>query len=236
MTQNLKSIIGEYIADFKEKQNLPFVVKPSVPIVWFGDREKYEASPKRVLTVALNPSRKEFEGSRFDIVDLDSDFADEKLSKTLCEYFKRNPYSWFRDFEKVLSTVGASYYENRAENTAIHIDIYSAVATDPTWGKLSDSQRSGIRRTDLFKKLLEILNPDVIIVSANQTVFREVFYQFRCVKSEEDIGGKIGFFIRKYKCGEKILISGRNLRGQPFGGMSDFEIDCAMKNILQETD
>ena len=47
MTQNLKSIIGEYIADFKEKQNLPFVVKPSIPIVWFGDREKYEASPKK---------------------------------------------------------------------------------------------------------------------------------------------------------------------------------------------
>ena len=231
MTEELNSLIQDYIADFIKKQNLQYVVKPSVPVVWFGDLDKYRQSEKRIVTVALNPSRNEFSSPRFNIVDVNSVDALEKLTETLNDYFRRNPYNWFRDFEKVLGTLKASYCEKRSENVAVHIDIYSAVATDPTWSKLSESQKMEIRRTDLFEKLLGILNPDVILFSANQTVFGEVFSQFRYEKGEENIGGKRGFFIRKYRNGDKIIYSGRNLRGQPFGGISDFEVQKAMERL-----
>ena len=157
--------------------------------------------------------------------------AANKLAETLNSYFVKKPYSWFGNFEKVLSLLNAGYYENKA-NTAIHIDIYSAIATTPTWGGLTECEKQDIRRTDLFQKLLKLLNPDVIVFSVNQKVFNEVFHRFECVKSIDDIGGKKGFFIRKYTYGGKILISGRNYRGQPFGGMSDAEIKQTIKQLL----
>lgn len=232
MTKEFNHIIQDYINDFVRKQSLQYVVKPSIPIVWFGDLEKYWQSKKKTVTVALNPSRNEFSSSRFDIVDLHSANATEKLTKTLNNYFRWNPYRWFRDFERILAMVGASYYENRSENIAVHIDIYSAIATDPIWSGLSPFQKKKICRTDLFERLLEALNPDIILFSANQKVFHEIFYQFKCEKCAEDIHGKKGFFIRKYRFGDKILFSGRNLRGQPFGGLNDFEVQATMGALL----
>ena len=35
-------------------------VSPSMPVLYFGDLEKYRQSPLRVVTAALNPSRVEF--------------------------------------------------------------------------------------------------------------------------------------------------------------------------------
>ena len=232
LTQDLNSVIQEYIDDFMRKQSIPYVVKPSIPIVWFGDMVKYNNSSKKIVTVGLNPSFGEFTVSRFEIVNLKSSNAIADLSKTLNCYFKKNPYSWFNPFEKVLHFLDASYYENRATNTAIHIDIYSAIATNPTWGGLSENEKEDIRRTDLFKKILNILDPDIIVFSANQKVFEEIFYNFMFEKSVEDIGNKKGFFIRKYKNADKFLISGRNMRGQPFGGISDREMQEAMQQLL----
>lgn len=37
-----------------------YLVQPSVPILFFGDLQRYLASPVRVVTVGLNPSRLEF--------------------------------------------------------------------------------------------------------------------------------------------------------------------------------
>ena len=50
------AILQQYYSDFLCKKNLPFVVKNSVPVAWFGDCEKYFTSKKRVVTVGLNPS------------------------------------------------------------------------------------------------------------------------------------------------------------------------------------
>jgi hypothetical protein len=37
-----------------------FIVRPAIPILFFGDRSRYLASPLRVVTVGLNPSGVEF--------------------------------------------------------------------------------------------------------------------------------------------------------------------------------
>ena len=231
MTPQLTALIKDYIDDFNKKQGLSYVVKPSIPVVWFGDMAAYMKSEKKVVSVALNPSRDEFTSQRFEMVDLQVPDTLKSLEKTLNEYFKRNPYAWFNNFENAISALGASYYKGKAENIALHIDIYSAIATDPTWGGLNEAQKNELARIDLFKRLFEILNPDVTLVSVRQDVFREVFlprFQFKC--GEENVGGRNGTFIRKYCSENQILISGRNLRGTPFGGMT-YEV---VRKTIQE--
>ena len=234
LTQKLNDIIKEYISDFLDKQNLPYVVKPSIPVIWFGDMTRYENSSKKIVTIGINPSLNEFEKPRFSIIDLKKDNAVDEIKKTLNSYFEYNPYKWFANFEKVLKQFDASYYKGKNRpNIALHIDIYSAIATDPTWGKLSKFQQNNIQRTDLFKKLFDLLNPDIIIFSVNREVFNAVFGQFEYLKSAKNIE-KNGFFIEKYTDGNKILFNARNFRGQPFGGMTDNEIQEALRQLLND--
>ena len=63
--KKLDEILRDYILDFNKKKELDFVVKPSIPIVWFGDMDKYLTSTPRILTVGLNPSDQEFSDERF---------------------------------------------------------------------------------------------------------------------------------------------------------------------------
>ena len=89
--QKLNNVMQEYIQDFINKQNRPYVVKPAIPIVWFGNMEKYNKSPKKIVTVGINPSLSEFEEPRFDMVDLTSDNGIDKLRNALNLYFEYNP-------------------------------------------------------------------------------------------------------------------------------------------------
>ena len=222
MTTELQILIQAYIDDFLKNKDLPYVVKPAIPMVWFGDLERYERSSKKVVTVALNPSLREFEGARFNIVSLNTGNVISRLESTLNAYFETNPYGWFKHFENALAALGASYYAQRASNTAVHIDIYSAIATDPTWGELTARQKKNIDRRDLFKRLLVLLKPDVILFSADKKVFEEVFVselQFKYVCGNDRVEGKKGFYIKKYRNCNQVLVSGRNYRGTPFGGI-----------------
>ena len=86
----------------------------------------------------------------------------------------------------------------------------------------------------MFKKLLNLLDPDIIVFSVSKEAFDNVFSEFKSEKSAENINGKKGFFIRKYRKGNKILIWGRNMQGQPFGGLSNQEIRETMEQFFHE--
>ena len=63
-------------------------------------------------------------------------------------------------------------------------------------------------------------------------MFREVFQsRFRRVCSNEDVNGK-GVFIRIYRSENQLLISGRNMRGTPFGGMGNDVVRKVMQQLL----
>ena len=94
-------------------------------------------STLRVLTVGLNPSLQEFPADRpFSRFPLDEGTAGrgrDHYLYALSSYFRTDPYrAWFRAFEPLLNGAGASYYEGFT-STALHTDICSPVATDPTW-------------------------------------------------------------------------------------------------------
>src|SRR4051812_23219231 len=56
----LRYLVDEAWREYDLHRHEEFVVKPSVPILFFGDLQRYLSSPVRIVTVGLNPSRIEF--------------------------------------------------------------------------------------------------------------------------------------------------------------------------------
>lgn len=44
MDIQLKSLMNDYVADYMQKEPFDFVVKNALPVIWFGNLEKYKAS------------------------------------------------------------------------------------------------------------------------------------------------------------------------------------------------
>lgn len=153
----------------------PCVVRPSIPILYFGDYDRYSASPLKVITVALNPSRHEFPVHdrfvRFRPAEgigskPFNPAASAAYSAALNGYFRGEPYmSWFGWFEQVLLGMGASYRDG-AEHSALHTDFCSPLATDPTWSKLDGRrEQMAVDGMALWHDSVELLAPDVIVIS-----------------------------------------------------------------------
>src|SRR5262245_50653978 len=98
-----------------------FVVRPAIPILYFGDRIKYLSSSLKVITVGLNPSKREFPDDRCSRFPAASPMATDPKQRAkslhleaLDEYFRTDPYgSWFASFEPILNGLGASYYDGQ---------------------------------------------------------------------------------------------------------------------------
>jgi hypothetical protein len=150
---------------------LGVVVRPSIPILFFGDSSAYFASKLKVITVGLNPSNVEFDGpDPFHRFPRTHDVADSSLDEyieTLSGYFKTDPYrNWFNCYEPLLQGLGVSYYPG-ADDIALHTDICSPVATAPTWNKLQRPIKQTLSKDgqELWHELVHTLDPDVIIMS-----------------------------------------------------------------------
>jgi hypothetical protein len=153
----------------------PCVVRPSIPILYFGDLPQYAASPLKIITVALNPSHHEFpvhdRFARFrTAAGIAADTLDpidrKSYSAALDGYFLDQPYMrWFGWFEHVLLGMGASY-RGGEKNTALHTDLCSPLATDPTWSRLNGQQDVlALDGMALWHHLVDHLAPDVIVIS-----------------------------------------------------------------------
>ncbi len=153
------------------------VVRPSVPILWFGDSVAFSKSDVRVVTVGLNPSRVEFpEEDRFlrfpaaRLLTAPPTTATQRLAYVgaLDSYFRSAPYrGWFdQGFERVLNGLSATYYLG-LPNVALHTDLLSPLATDPTWGGLSNEDRAALLQDGprLWHKLIRALEPDLVVAS-----------------------------------------------------------------------
>lgn len=229
------------------------VQQGSIPILWFGDIFAYEKSDKKVVTIALNPSNLEFENSKSKGVDVRFSSAQGIVRKPLLQsqdievyknamnrYFDENPYTkWFNHFEKVLNVLGASYFKkDDIGNTAVHIDIFSPVATAKKWSDLSEVEKNIVSSANSVKlnDMLGALTPDIIVVSLSQAVVAENFLTEKlqpCLKqnnTKEFCDGKRGY-IRIFNLRKGVkLVAGRNMRGTPFGGMSN---DFITKSLIQ---
>lgn len=199
----------------------------SIPILWFGDMNAYFSSGRKVVTVGLNPSLKEFPEDKDRFPKAAGLHGKKTLGPRDIEdytaamnaYFETEPYSkWFNHFETALNPLEASYYANkRMPNRAIHIDIYAPFATEPTWSGLSPNQKQYIDKQSngLYEDMLALLNPDVVLVSANKAVVDEQFQvKFKPYLGDADKGSH---YLRAGKTKEGcVVIWGFNNISGPF--------------------
>ena len=151
---------------FDRASGLSSRVTPAAPILFFGDLDAHLTSPLRVLTVGLNPSLHEFPNDKpFLRFPLAGDCGDREPGHHLdamSAYFRTQPYrSGLGAFERVLNGLGSSYYAGESASTALHTDICSPVATNPTWNDLVSAVRSTLEEDGgpLWHTLLEVLRP-----------------------------------------------------------------------------
>ena len=151
--------------------------------MFFGDLGAYWNSPLRVVTVGLNPSLKEFPADdpfqRFPMDGSDGDWEPSRYLDSMSAYFCTNPYrSWFAAFEPLLNGAGASYYADKAASTALHTDICSPVATNPTWTGLGKTEQKALELdgTLLWHRLLEALRPEVVFLSVAKRHLRRICF------------------------------------------------------------
>lgn len=164
----------------------------TIPIDWFGNRNEYEQSDIRIVTVGLNPSEMEFKRDKnATTYDVSYRFPcaivgnPATYPKAWNEYFTHNPYNWFYNFERVLQGAGASYGgklpekiggQDHSNRRAIHTDLCSSYATAPTWSKLSREEQETISQEGVcyWKKQIEELQPDIIITAIAQKYWRKL--------------------------------------------------------------
>ena len=171
---DLREAVAEAWRAFDRAESLACRVRPSAPVLFFGDFDAYSRSPLRVVTVGLNPSLREFPGfDPFLRFPLAAGIAGRRLDRylnALGGYFRECPYwAWFSTIEPLLNGMDASYH---LENTsaALHTDLCSPVATDPTWSRLDGRDRRILQAdgVTLWHSLLNVLRPQVVLLSIAQ--------------------------------------------------------------------
>lgn len=171
------------------------VVSGSIPILWFGDIEDYANSPKRVITIGINPSRNEFGhidnnvftpnlNSRIPISNSSTVPHLYDYIRAMAQYFRNNPLmSWFWPNETALNACDSTYggivkpYNNaNISNVGLHIDIVAPLATNP-WESLNPSERNALtqRFNNVFIELVEALDPDILISPVKLSTYFSTF-------------------------------------------------------------
>lgn len=259
----LQKFIQQSWNDFLIKRSIPFTDKTPIPILWFGNYDEYIESEVKVLTVGLNPSSMEFKEKRnsanWDVCvrfpKASSLTSKIKLTKgdidtykeAMCEYFTigSDYWNWFKYNERILNALDASY-KNKSMNRALHIDIYSPIATDPTWGGLSYRQKKQLTQScgyD-FRQFVDFLKPDVIVVSANASEVSSNFINdSNCPCTKDNCNaciphsnGHYDPYIRGYRLqNNSKLIWVKNCNGKPLMDISsDSEVFNNVKNVFSK--
>ena len=170
--EELTSLLNRTLEYYPEIQDRDYVVKPAIPILYFGDVNAYFESEIKIITVGKNPSSIEFcrkKGEPYSFLRFPNWQEKQDYAAALNSYFECKPYkSWFGSYEVILNGINASYYISSNQiNRVIHTDICSPIATNPTWTKLSGDTQQELFDTgfQLWKDLIDILQPDIVLLS-----------------------------------------------------------------------
>ncbi len=148
------------------------VVKRSVPVLYFGNLNDYLSSPLRVITVALNPSANEFPFNNWDMRFPDAPEASQQGHFTaLNQYFESGHHplwEWFVHFDELLKGMECGFRPGR-RSRALHTDLCSPIATQPTYSGLSRQQQYDLEKLGmpLWSELAQLVDPDVIVMSGS---------------------------------------------------------------------
>lgn len=207
--------------EYFKRMRSEVVVPNSIPILYFGNLPKYVTPGKKVVTVGLNPSNKEFLcndrkkssngpnsysalcrfGERTFRKPKD-EVSSNKYQDALNRYFENEPYmNWFKKLDPLLEGFHCSFGGKflPRKYTALHTDIASTTATFPTYSRLrNDVKRELFNEgftlwTDLIEKCLK---PDYILLSGNDVIRKELQKKYGVLGLDDSVG-RIQFGPRK---------------------------------------
>lgn len=236
------------------------IVYPSIPILYFGDRDACIKSRIKIVTVGLNPSFNEFPSdrpfARFPtanslLINQGTIPKYETYQKILNQYFTDGalPYkSWFSSFEPILNGLNASYYKTKG-NTALHTDICTPLATRTTWSDLkrtlSQKGLNSLKKegTEIWHSLINELKPDTILISVAHSYLGEIKFPKRVPwsllsrietnkKGEKRNPYDIIFSRLALKDKESLIVFGRAAQ-KPFSLISDLQKIAIGKMIAE---
>lgn len=179
------SLADEAWKIFHSMKGFEPLVRFSLPILYFGDFPRYRHSPLRVVTVGLNPSKQEFPSTdpylRFPWMQ--QPMSQSQYANVLDTYFARNPYrDWFDpSYEDLFKGLGVSFYADMAESVALHTDLCSPLATDPTWSRLSDQAKASLvgPGVKLWHRLVAALQPHLVLASVGRKWLQQIRFRIR---------------------------------------------------------
>lgn len=224
-----------YFDNFKEHEA---VVTPSLPILYFGNLTSYKNSKHKILTVGKNPSDNEFrlkKSDSFSFVRFSNWNKNARnLIPTLNAYFDNNPLKqWFSCFEPILNGLSASFYPDSYPNTAIHTDVCSPLATNPTWSNLAPKTQTILFKEgfEIWQELIEDLQPDLMLVSIPKNLFKLVFKTKKVKelisfsKKKDGTPRKYPYLVDLYKyelnSGKKVNVVFGQAANKPFGTINN---------------
>ena len=244
MNKDITSLVEKILINYKLEKS-PSVLKNLIPILWFGDLNKYNNSKNKIVTVSLNPSNNEFgnitKGIAYNTQYRFPDYTGsiESLIYAYNNYFKinRNPYhSWFKaSFSLILQSFNASHYDNTLNN-ALHTDIAIPYATDPTWTGLTNAEKLYFEPIGqkIWHDLITILEPDIILISAsgrfqNKILFPKTHESWKVIIPKD----KFPVLFNQIRVNDKIVDIVFQTQGRkPFLNMNREE-KLNLKNILE---
>ena len=163
-------------------------------------------------------------------------------------YFETEPYSgWFSAFEPLLNGLGSSFYKkSSASSRALHTDLCSPVATDPTWSGLDEANRQSLEAdgTPLWHKLLEKLQPQVVLLSVAQHYLEhiqfepltdwETLHTFTKTANGAPLQQPYSISVRWYNVGGQMCMFAFGRAAQtPFGLLANTHKQEAGKRLLE---
>jgi hypothetical protein len=108
MPQRLLNLIGQAHALHAASTGQDWLVQPSVPILFFGNLDRYRRSGCRIITVAKNPSSQEFPSGNPFLRFPNANQSNNAYLAALSNYFDATPYDlWFSAYAKVLAGANA---------------------------------------------------------------------------------------------------------------------------------
>lgn len=179
----LSQLVKKAWCAYDNAANLSVRVSPAAPILFFGDLDSYTLPMLRVLTVGLNPSRLEFPTDkpflRFPSCEGPAGREPGHYLESLSSYYGTRPYRrWFSSFEHILNGAGTSYYPGET-STALHTDICSPIATNPTWSHLGQADCSTLEADGgpLWHMLLKVLKPQLVFLSVKKSHLERIEFE-----------------------------------------------------------
>ena len=86
--------------------------------------------------------------------------------------------AWFNAWEPLLNGAGVSYYTGNSSK-ALHTDICSPIATDPTWSRLGVVDRRALEAdgVPVWHILLHCLKPQVVALSIAEQYLERIEFE-----------------------------------------------------------